>query len=588
MLGARAETVVAIPTHPDEKVSIRIASPCLEIPAFGFMPLRVTIVNSAERERTWQGQFTVGSFNGTAGMAAMVVEFAVPPRQTRESWVFVPVAESGELGPAPDITDTGVNFPVRGRAATRARSVPAPTHRGRTMSMTLYVDFSGAGVVGVGRMHFPGLSGSANMRQIAATQAIESIIEPALKGEGIASPTVALVNVNQLPPDWRVWSPYALVYLGRGEYAQLDVARRAALRAWVAAGGVLYLVPETESERTFETCGAGQIISLSKPLATVPSATALVNLDLSLASHAGYPDQDMLRLQPGSTLHGAAERAPSSMKWLIGFVAAFAIIAGPINLYVLAPASKRHRLFVTTPLISLAGVAVLGAAILIQDGMGGEGWRQALVVLIPHQHEAVVVQEQASRTGFVATQAFAIADDVQMTRLPFPNERGQYHSATGQDLLRRDGTASGGWFRSRSSQAQLLQRVVPTRARVERVGVEQNGAPIVLSSFAITLRGFVCVAEDGDLWHADELAPGARVTLSAGGDWIDPRAPGCTERFADLFAQATARRPGCWVAKSSESDLAPIATSHSVRWRTADVLVTGMLEGQTAQPEGAK
>ena len=226
----------------------------------------------------------------------------------------------------------------------------------------------------------------------------------------------------------------------------------------------------------------------------------------------------------------------------------------------------------------------------MQDGLGGDGMRVSLVVLLPGENEAAVFQEQAARTGFLARRAFPLADDTQMTVVTVDEADPRINfTSVAADLSRAEGRASGDWFRSRSRQGQLLQRLTPTRGRVERVGTAPDGAPIVQSSLATTLRNFVCVGEDDALWTVPELAPGKRTALTRGGMWIaaGKLVPGGSRRLMNVLGAATPKQPGRWSARGGATDLAPIATLASIRWTDADVLYAGALEGAVAPEKEA-
>ena len=72
---------------------------------------------------------------------------------------------------------------------------------------------------------------------------------------------------------------------------------------------------------------------------------------------------------------------------LIGFILVFAVLVGPVNLFWLADASRRHRLFWSTPLISVAASLLLVGVIALQDGFGGSGERVMATLLVPDEQE---------------------------------------------------------------------------------------------------------------------------------------------------------------------------------------------------------
>jgi hypothetical protein len=309
---------------------------------------------------------------------------------------------------------------------------------------------------------------------------------------------------------------------------------------------------------------------------------------VSLGGNVGHPDRDQLQVPEGSDLSIGALRPESGTVWLGFFLVGFGVLVGPLNLFVFAPAKKRHRLFFTTPLISLGAVAVLVLAIFVQDGLGGDGWRRAVVIFVPGDNQAAVIQEQSARTGFLTRRSFALADDAALAVLPIDFATNPNRLYTMLDLGRANDRASGGWFRSRERQAHVLQRLVPTRGRVERVGVSSDGAPIIESSIGTALHDFVWVDQTGTVWNAPEVPAGRRVTLTRGGTWIASRPLGGTDRFGGLLRAAAPQQPGHWGARSGAGELAPIETLSAIRWRESEVIMTGMLEDVTQPKEGVR
>jgi hypothetical protein len=464
------------------------------------------------------------------------------------------------------------------------------------------------------------------MRAVAVSAALEPVLRSKLSTLVSGSPNLSTVDVSQLPADWRVWSSFSAVLLTTEDYAGLDSARRAALRSWVALGGQLCLAPATESgsgPSGTEKLGAGIVVTLSEPLnalkseqvisgtlqaelaarrmaraaagsarspgnaATPEPATASVEAPVALlkevqffAGTAGLPDRSALTLENGP-LFDVVNETPADIAWLAVFLVAFAVVVGPVNLFLFAPAQKRYRLFVTTPLIALAASILLGVTILVQDGLGGTGARRAFVVLLPGENEAAVFQEQAAHTGFLPGRSFALSDDVALAAMPL--EKTLPFVGPNVEFDRGNGRADGDWFQSRARQAQHLRRIVPTRARIEAVGVAPDGAPIIQSSLGTTLREFSFVDANGKGWRAADVPSGQRVTLQSGvGQWVAGAASTGSPNFRVIVAAAGAMGPGRWSALGGATELAPIATLDSIHWANADVLYTGAMENAAA------
>jgi hypothetical protein len=728
----RAENIVNVPTAPEADVSIRLAAPWTLTPRFGFAPVRVTIENRGRSERTWRVHFEAGMRNLFPGVLATDEAIAVAAGQTRDVWVFVPLAEPGAnmipsggrtSVPMPAavtvintptgtkvtvtrtfgagsvyVTETDIDgttgtrtiksTPVSGASSTRvvnARLTPGstltftidpvsgdigqrtdrvggaapgrvkivtgsgpPAGGGATPAaigsafvpstgMVLAAEVSGPGVAS-GRHVFPGTNGPNGMRPFAISGTLEAGLRGKLSTLMGGAPNLSVVDVAALPADWRVWSSFAGVVLTSDDYDALDASRRSALRGWVALGGHLYLSPAASAtasgEQTGDTekLGAGTIVKFSEPLGTkgavesvelseaavrmeteiaarraarrpgasgttvmpmVTAENAAVAKDLELFSGtAGLPDRAALTLERGP-LSDFVRDQPMDNAWLVIFLVVFAVVVGPVNLFLFAPAQKRHRLFVTTPGIALVASLILGVTILMQDGVGGQGERRVFVTLLPGENAAAVVQEQAARTGFLARRSFALPDDVAMTVLPLDSST--YYGGPNLEMERGRGLAAGDWFQSRAQQAQQLRRLVPTRARIEAVGVGPSGAPIVQSSLGTTLREFVFVALDGKMWTAAELPSGQRVTLQAAAYRSPLELPplGGSANLQAVVYAARSPVPGRWWAKGGATELAPIPTLRSIRWKEDEVLYSGTVEnattvlgGKTASVEG--
>ncbi len=195
---------------------------------------------------------------------------------------------------------------------------------------------------------------------------------------------------------------------------------------------------------------------------------------------------------------------PINAPFLIGFIVVFAVLVGPVNLFWLADAKRRHRLFWTTPLISLAASLLLTVVIVLQDGFGGHGQRAMVTLLCPDRREAVVVQEQVTRTGVLASRRFTAAEDLVLTPLKVGRFFGKSFGQSGRDY-------GGDWFASRSVQAQRAEAIVPSRAEVQLLNADaaSTGAPpVVVSSIPATLREIHYLDPPGHGWRGDHLHTG--------------------------------------------------------------------------------
>ena len=163
---------------------------------------------------------------------------------------------------------------------------------------------------------------------------------------------------------------------------------------------------------------------------------------------------------------------PLNTVFLIGFIGCSAILIGPVNLFWIAGAGRRHRLFWTTPVISLSASLLLAIFIVLQDGFGGSGARVIMMQLLPDQKKAVIVQEQAAHTGVLLSKGFSTPDDLYLTPVDFRSSGTGQYEQTGRAF-------AGDWFSSRRVQAHRATAIMPSRAEVQWLNAVQakDGAP---------------------------------------------------------------------------------------------------------------
>lgn len=277
---------------------------------------------------------------------------------------------------------------------------------------------------------------------------------------------------------------------------------------------------------------------------------------------------------------------------VVVFLLVFGILIGPINLFVLAPAGKRHRLFFTTPALSLGASLLLIGLILLQDGTGGQGRRFIAVHLPPGSAAAHVSQEQISRTGVVLGSSFSLPRPSHLTQVVLPespwakfNEGSASQSING----RIDGAQiSGNWFQSRSVQGQVLRSLVPTRGRIEVVPAAAPGQPpSIVSSLEFDLATFGYLDAAGGLWRAEGTVSQGRPVTLVKDDLVNTDGTGWSERLkkiqdscspglASRITATVANRPAFFATASGAPGFA-IDTLPSIRWQDDQIVVFGNL-----------
>jgi hypothetical protein len=574
-------------------VTATFAIPGDSIPAFGFIPVRVSIDNTQARDFRWQADFTLTSFSVGSTEAETARSLAVPAGRGSERWIFVPTADAGTSRNYRGYYSTYGSFSVAlsGPGISTSRLIFSSSGP-RANSMIPWAVSNG--LESAVRARIGGLTtsvparlmrvaGRGGSRMIPNPTAPPMTTQPMVPG----APNLTAFDLTQPYGDARIFSPFSRFVMGEDEYASLLPVTKAALRNWVALGGSLHLAPDLPRAGRQEVVGAGRIVHLVRPIKDEADDGQGLFASTGLFEQTpAVPNAGDLQLQTGA-LAAKVSVAKRVGDWLIYFFIGFAALVAPVNLLLIAPVKRRHWLFFSLPGISATAVVILIGAIYLQDGVSGEGARRALVVLLPGDNAAAVFQDQIARTGLLTKTSFVLPEDTICASLSAEDSNFQPGRALRYD--RQDGTASGDWFRGRARQAQHLRRIVPTRARLERIGETKDGAPIVQSSVDGVLRDLIYVDAKGESWTAPQVAPGVPVTLKrlAGtGDYarhVDEFATATSVHLHQVVMSATMTQiPGRFIALATPGELAPIPTLASINWRDSEVLMTGVVAGAPA------
>lgn len=271
------------------------------------------------------------------------------------------------------------------------------------------------------------------------------------------------------------------------------------------------------------------------------------------------------------------------MTLMVLFMVVFAVLVGPVNLFVFAGPTRRHRLFWTTPLLSVAGSLVLLLIMFFSDGTGGSGVRLSVGVMVPELDRVIVRQEQICRTGVLLASAFPVAEPSMMTQLVLKRSRNSVFDTEEHLMLHEDATQrSGDWFRSRSVQAHALQTVRASRGEVRfRASGE---TPSVVSSLEVPLSRVWVVDEKGDTWIASDVGPGERKNLQKSATpfaqlvWSERALPPLAgPLLKDALAEVQRLKAGYVIAeveRAAVSRLA-VATLDSIQWNEDHAFIVG-------------
>lgn len=347
----------------------------------------------------------------------------------------------------------------------------------------------------------------------------------------------------QLPTDWRAYTSLGrMVLITKHGLPRAEVLE--AIRAWVAAGGVLQVVGPVEGlgfalEDRFDRMAERRQKWVEGE--ELPDRE-LAPRDLLSEHRYGFGTVQVTR-NPRSDLTpnwGSANWVPGNTSvrvslpgvfpanlaslwtpipglsalpigWLTAILVLFYLVMGPFQFTWLrrrkAPPS---RLLITTPLLGLGFAAMLLVASLIAQGLGVKQAVSSVAWLDQQTHHVSVLAKRTVYSGSVFDTALRYDAGSAVANLTPPNHGQAYQVDLDRQVL------SGAFLPVRTPSAELLLRSTTAR---QRVAIEKEGGRLfAVSGFETDLFDFWYRDEGGDIFRAEGGVPaGERVALEASG-----------------------------------------------------------------------
>lgn len=346
------------------------------------------------------------------------------------------------------------------------------------------------------------------------------------------------------PDDWLEYSRYLAVVVTASEFESLPSGVRDALVGAVHAGGNLIILGGTKPTE-------GGLASLSnqyglnwdtkdltapgrnQSVVEMPSAslgfgqlfwtdnTTLVKARRGfirqwffdrLAETIGNRDQ-VVDLQHANRNMEVVEESGVPRRMTFVFLVLFAILAGPVNLIVLARSNRRTLLFVTAPLLGLLFSAMVFVYGFLYDGISSTS-RLAAVTVLDQRNQ---IASTSSQIGFYAplTPRSGLSFSMQTEVTPLLGTNYQ-RLADGQRVTMQFGdrqSLSTGWVRSRQPAHFWTREHTSRRERV-LIETDAQGNPVALNGLGVPIARLLYCGPDGTIFEADTIPAGGRVPMS--------------------------------------------------------------------------
>lgn len=565
-LASAQETIIRQVYDAKTDTHVEVTSLFTEPSRSGYLPVRVKIANNLDSERSINLRFRSTLSNGDRLQASSSFDFSAPAEKTTTHDILVPLVSSPHSysdEPSIDVSLSGslgtARYPIRGSTGSGLPAV--------LMSESL---------------HTP----NASVLDAASSKAGGSGYR---HGNHVYA---GKFDPKQMPSDWLAYSGYDSIVLTDTDWSNVAPGARRAILSWVELGGQLIVYTQNNASPASlglpvrPTIGSISMQSVSSSL--MLDADSLIRLTNSqnpirhrtAAVHSDYNTSWPLQNHFG--------KKKFNYGIFIAVLIVFGILVGPVNLFCFAKSGQRHRLFITTPIISLVASFVLIALIIFQDGFGGHGIRRVLMEVRPDEglNAAFIHQEQVSRTGILLSGRFSVDPACLFMPVPIATSRWSRYTTDYDtrgifNLQPADGKlqASGDWWQSRSEHGHLISAVIPTRGRIEATETANE----MVSTFAFPINTLYHLNNAGQWHRADRIVTGKKFALTP----VEPttvlpeiakEANYFSKRNQEILNRASSRE-GHFVAIT---DAAPgIDTLPGIRWKQTRTVITGPVMGQT-------
>ncbi|MFT4549180.1 MAG: hypothetical protein ACI8XO_002102 [Verrucomicrobiales bacterium] len=541
-----------------------VTSPFSSIPPAGFVPVTLTAINGGSKPTTGKYRFnsSIGYSNGNNATVASGT-LQLPPNKavTVTHWIWRGATYQDAYG------QNFLRFNIETSAGDSSDTLDSGTREDGRVAMS---------------------------RRLAASSG----------NLGSAEERVVTFDPKSLPADWRVFSSLKAVFMHSSDWDELSPGVRDAMRTWIGFGGSVRIAdtdPAIANATAEQLAPSDSVLGMFAPKLAVAGIQQnlvsgqvdqlLAGADLVLAigapsedtrrdnSYNRYNDYDEEKRRDQFPLRDKFGYRDIPYFFVCMLLIVFAVLVGPVALRLWAGPGKRHRLFFTTPVLSLGASGLMLVLMLFQDGIGIDGRRFVLLDLAPagsSQPNAIVYQEQFSRAGMIGSRGFAIDEGL------FPIVPA---AALEEGLTVSDGRARGDWFSSRRDRSLVLAGSVPVRWGVTHEGATDKTVTLRLESPLTDLEEAWFVDADGLVWMLDKSRPGedGRLTfIPAGRDYdlfLKPLFANSSRNLRDFVLKRALQknqRNRFW-ALVEDGSAAAQQTDPKIDWRESNLVITSKL-----------
>ena len=344
--------------------------------------------------------------------------------------------------------------------------------------------------------------------------------------------------VDQWGTNWLGYSRYDGIVVSADELEAAPAEVRRALFGYVRCGGLLLVLGSWTPPREWEGRELPHVQGFALGLGACLAPGRVDGANGKLARRT--EDVFGTLLAQYSRSHVSAPLSPHlhrgmpvvedigvPVRGMFGLMAAFVVLIGPVNLYLLSRKRKRIWMLWTVPAVSLLTCGVVFGYSIVAEGFGGHYRATLVTILDENAQEATTFGYVGFYSPLTPRSGLRFSSRTEATHRGRQSEQDKYYygpsyrSSSPDERFRSIDWSDGqhlaaGWVVSRIPAYFRIRKNEPRR---ERLALErrENGDLAVMNGLGARVTKLLLADRDGMVYRASDLAPGARTVLIAEG-----------------------------------------------------------------------
>lgn len=371
----------------------------------------------------------------------------------------------------------------------------------------------------------------SNNCEILITKTAMSKNPPALKSGSGHEYILANISVGEWSDNWLAFSRYPLIVTAREDFDKMSAGTRNALINYAECGGILLVSGElgvlnpwrsfkkTLGDWNIYSAGFGKIITASKPFNQIPRNKW--NQILRMTNAVVTALKTDIPVSSANSFFPVVKKLNISAGTIFFIMLVFAILIGPVNIFILSRKKRKIWLLWTVPAGALLFTLILLIYALTSETWGGHTRSCTLTVLDENTQRAISIGRLAYFYPIPPSGGlrFSPNSEIGTYGINYSNRLYSIDWTNGQHF-------KSGWLIAKTPCQLTLRKNEPRR---ERLDINRhNGKLTITNGLGAHIKKLTLWDFDNKRYTASEVKPGAKIELT-------PTPPDGRSKTDDLY-----------------------------------------------------